>query len=77
MWRNVLQTITLATLLTGLARSAHAYVGPGAGISAVGTLVALIGAVLLGIVGFVWYPMKRLLAKGRKAETAKDSRPSS
>jgi hypothetical protein len=44
-----------------LAAPAHAYLGPGAGLSAIGTVLALIGAVLLGIVGFVWYPVKRLL----------------
>jgi len=46
---------------------AFAYVGPGAGLSAIGTVLALIGAVLLGIVGFVWYPIKRLL-RGKKAK---------
>jgi hypothetical protein len=54
-------------LLPGVA---EAYVGPGAGLSAIGTLVALVGAVLLAIVGFVWYPIKRLLRRG-KEDTAK------
>ena len=40
---------------------AFAYVGPGVGMGAVGSLLALIGAVVLGIVGFVWYPIKRLI----------------
>ncbi len=44
---------------------AFAYVGPGAGLTAIGTFIALIGAVLLGIVGFIWYPVKRLLARNR------------
>ena len=43
--------------------SADAYIGPGAGLSAIGSLVALLGAVLLVIVGFVWYPVKRLMRK--------------
>ena len=47
--------------------SAHAYIGPGAGISAVGSLLTLSAAVLLAIVGFVWYPVKRLMKKRRKA----------
>ena len=49
-----------------------AYVGPGAGLSAIGTLIAVIGAVLLAVVGFVWYPIKRLL-KARKAPDAPDT----
>lgn len=48
---------------------AFAYIGPGAGISAIGSALALIAAVLLAIVGFVWYPLKRLL-RGRRKEPA-------
>jgi hypothetical protein len=56
-------SLMLAVLLLIAPQSAEAYVGPGAGITAIGTLVALIGALLLAIVGFVWYPIKRLRAK--------------
>ena len=50
---------------------AYAYVGPGAGLGVIGTLFAFFGAVLLAIVGFVWYPMKRLLKrKGARAAAA-------
>ena len=45
---------------------AFAYVGPGAGLTAIGTVLALLGAILLGIFGFIWYPVKRLL-RSRKA----------
>ena len=48
----------LAALTPALA---HAYIGPGAGISAIGSLLALIAAVVLAIVGFIWYPIKRIL----------------
>lgn len=44
-------------------QSAWAYIGPGAGISAIGTVVALLGALALIILGFVWYPLKRLRQK--------------
>ena len=47
---------------------ALAYIGPGAGLSAIGSLLALIGAVLLAIVGFVWYPVRRLLRRGKAAK---------
>lgn len=47
--------------------AALAYIGPGAGLSAIGALVAAIGAVVLLVVGFVWYPVKRLL-RNRKAK---------
>jgi len=57
----------MAALLL-LGDNAAAYIGPGASISAIGTVIALLGAVLLGIVGFVWYPIKRLLAKRNNAK---------
>ena len=45
---------------------AYAYIGPGAGISAIGSLLALFAAILLAIVGFVWYPLKSFMKKRRK-----------
>ena len=59
---------TLIFVLAWLVPSAgHAYIGPGAGITAIGSLLALIAAVLLAIVGFVWYPVKRIMKNRRKA----------
>jgi len=57
-WMMVVTTLLAPCL-------AHAYVGPGAGLSAIGSLLALVGATLLLIVGFVWYPIKRLLKQRR------------
>lgn len=56
---------------------AQAYIGPGAGISAIGTAIALFGAILLAIVGFVWYPIKRLRAKNRISKKADEAPPPS
>ncbi|MFO1078096.1 MAG: hypothetical protein U1E73_10290 [Planctomycetota bacterium] len=36
------------------------YVGPGVALSAIATFFALLAAVVLAVVGFVWYPIKRL-----------------
>lgn len=47
---------------------AQAYLGPGAGLGAFGTLLALLGAILLLIAGFLWYPIKRLLARRKASE---------
>jgi uncharacterized protein HemX len=44
---------------------AYAYIGPGAGLTAVGTLVALVAALGLGIVGFIWYPFKKLMRRSK------------
>jgi len=53
--------------------SAHAYIGPGAGITAFGSLLAIIALVLLAMIGFVWYPAKRLI-KNRKAGKEAEAR---
>lgn len=49
-----------------------AYVGPGAGLTVIGAALAFIGAIFLAIVGFIWYPIKRLL-RGRAASRAKSA----
>jgi len=62
----------LAFSFVGLTAShALAYVGPGAGISAFGALLGLLAAVVLVVVGFVWYPVKRL----RRRLRAKAAKP--
>ena len=63
LWILVFGLVSLAPGVT------HAYIGPGAGISAIGSLLTLIAAVLLAAVGFVWYPAKRLLKNRQKART--------
>ena len=69
-------TRRLATAVAGLAAlalapaEALAYTGPGAGISAIGSVLALLAALGLAIVGFVWYPIKRLIKSFKKAPAA-------
>ena len=56
---------------------AYAYIGPGAGITAIGSLIALVGAVALAVVGFLWFPIKRLMrARATKANAASENRTS-
>jgi hypothetical protein len=65
--KHVLALLLFAAI--GMAATdALAYIGPGAGISAVGALLALVAAIGLAIVGFVWYPIKRI--RGRLQKTA-------
>ena len=67
MIRN--SSLVLVTLIVlAVPQTAFAYVGPGAGITAIGAALALIGGIILAIFGFVWYPLKRLRrAKGKNA----------
>lgn len=52
-----------AVLMLALTSPAYAYIGPGAGIGAIGTVVAFFVAVFLLAAGFVWYPLKRLMRR--------------
>ena len=45
---------------------ALAYMGPGAGLAAIGALLAAVGVVIFMVVGFVWYPVQRLRAASRR-----------
>ena len=40
---------------------AHAYVGPGAGLGVVTVTLAFVLGLFLLLVGFVWYPLKRIV----------------
>ncbi len=46
-----------------------AYVGPGAGIAAIGAFLAIVAGVIAAIFGFLWYPIKRLLRKRKKSQS--------
>ena len=49
--------------LLAIPSDAAAYIGPGAGLSAIGTVLGVLGAIVLAVIGFVWYPIKRLIMK--------------
>ena len=51
---------------------AAAYVGPGAGLTLIGSVVAVVAAVLIALVGLVLFPI-RLLMKKMKAAKAQQS----
>lgn len=54
---------------------AHAYIGPGLGLGAVGVVLGLLLSVGLAVLGLFWYPAKRMLRKSR-TRSEKDSAPS-
>ncbi len=47
---------------------AFAYIGPGTGLSAIGAFLALVAGVIVTILGFFWYPIKRILGKKKSQE---------
>jgi membrane protein implicated in regulation of membrane protease activity len=55
----IVAMLTIAAL--GTPGTAFAYVGPGAGITVIGAALAFLASIVLAVVGFVWYPIKRLM----------------
>ena len=45
-----------------------AYVGPGGGLAAIGTLLAIVVGLMAAVFGFLWYPLKRML-RGKQDTT--------
>lgn len=65
--------IIILALLMLSSSIAYAYVGPGLGLGAIGALFGGIVALLLAIVGVVWYPIKRVLKKRKQtSDSAKE-----
>ena len=44
---------------------AYGYIGPGSGLTVIGSVLAFIGVILLYAISFFWYPIKRLLISGK------------
>lgn len=40
-----------------------AYIGPGGGLAAIGTLLAVVVGLMAAVFGFLWYPIKRMLRR--------------
>lgn len=61
------QVTLVVALSLGLPVTAAAYVGPGAGLSIIGSLLAFFAAIIIGIFGFLWFPIRRLLRRRKQA----------
>ncbi len=61
---------TVFLILGLISISAHAYIGPGAGISVLGGIFGVIAAVFLAIAAVLLWPIRRMMKrrKARKAE---------
>jgi predicted permease len=63
-------TLLLALMLV-LPATVFAYVGPGAGLSIIGSVLAFAAAIIVGIFGFLWFPIRRILRKRKHAAKQK------
>lgn len=70
--------LILALLLALLASPALAYVGPGAGISVLGSLLGILTTIVVAIGAIVMWPIRKLLKrrKAARADSAEAVEPS-
>ena len=71
MQRHMILFLVVTAWLFGMTGVAEAYIGPGAGVTVLGTIIAFFGAIFFAIVGFIWYPIKRLLAAAQRRKVAR------
>ena len=69
---NRILSIAFSAFLLIFALPSYAYLGPGAGLSAIGSAIALLAAVLVAIIGFLWFPIKRMMAKKKQEGIVED-----
>ena len=64
--QSIMATVVLLAVVCLLPQTAMAYVGPGAGLSALGAFIAVVVAIIIALFGFVWYPIKRIRQRWKK-----------
>lgn len=69
--KTVLHTLALLCLFA-LAPAAHAYIGPGAGLSLLGALWGLLAAVGAALFFVLFWPVRRMMQRRREQAEAGD-----
>lgn len=68
----MLKVITKVIIFLGLLPNlAYAYAGPGMALSGIIAVIGVLAGVLLVLVGFIWYPLKRLFLHLRQSTASK------
>ncbi|WP_137699751.1 hypothetical protein [Marimonas lutisalis] len=61
------QLILLTSVFALMPAMAQAYIGPGMGLGAVASLLGLVAVFFMVMIAFIWFPIKRRIAKRRAA----------
>ncbi|MCA8901637.1 MAG: hypothetical protein KDA53_10335 [Hyphomonas sp.] len=68
MSKNVVHALAVVAWLAVFPiGTADAYIGPGVGAGVIGTVLGIVGGVLLALFSIIYYPVKRALKKKRQA----------
>jgi hypothetical protein len=60
------QILTVTMILLCLTEPALAYIGPGASVGVLATVMGILVAISLALFALLWYPIKRLLRRNSK-----------
>lgn len=75
MIKNRVILLLVVTLLTvTIPEVTYAYIGPGAGVSLIGSFLGILVAVLIALFALIAWPIRRML-KARKAQNKTDEAP--
>jgi len=64
-FRVLFSLFALSLVLVLSPETASAYGGPGSVLSGIGTVLAVLAAVVASLFGFIWFPLKRLVRSFR------------
>jgi|SaaInlStandDraft_6_1057023.scaffolds.fasta_scaffold922995_1 hypothetical protein len=53
--------IYISLIILMISFQANAYIGPGMGVGAIVSAIGVVGAILLAILGIIYYPLKRFI----------------
>jgi len=73
----MLKTRILISFALLVSLPAHAYIGPGAGISVLGGLLGIITTVLVAIGAILFWPIRKMLKKKKKTDSVEAEIPPS
>ena len=66
-------SVVLIVFLLLCPLTAYAYIGPGLGLGAIGAVLGILGAIILGMFAILYYPVKRYFKRRKNAQAPKNS----
>jgi hypothetical protein len=66
------QQLSVVAILAAAAFPAFAYIGPGSGISVIGSLLGLLSTILITVAAIALFPIRKLLKKRAQKQLTED-----